>query len=46
MLNNFFAVMDGMALYLLAGSISFYIASKLAESEAEYIERRTRKIEV
>ena len=41
MLNNFFIVLDGLSLYLIAGAIAFYIASKLAESEADYIERRT-----
>ena len=43
MISNFLFVMDGMALYLLAGSVSFYIASKLAESEAKYIERRSSR---
>jgi hypothetical protein len=43
MLSNFLFVLDGLSLYLVAGAIMFYLASKLAESEAEYLRRRNQQ---
>lgn len=43
MLSNFLFVLDGMAWYLLAGSVAFYLAAKLEASEREYLRRRRER---
>ena len=42
MLSNFGSVLGGLSAYLIAAGVMFYIAAKLEQAEAEYLERRRR----